>query len=248
VPVTDVRIALAHEARAMLRMAALLPRDWQRAVPGACGPGDDVVVLVHGLLATAGVMRPLRQGIEVLECVHTATFSYPPGLGIDAIARELGRVLDSLGQEARIHLFGHSMGGLAVRWFVQQVRHDPRIVQTISVAAPFKGARGAFLMPGQAGRDIRAGSELLARLHASASRGEVPHLTILGAADTAVPVETAFPIGDRVVIPHCGHNALLFHPAVREAVVARVLASRSTPVTVDFSPAAAPGSVIPLRA
>src|SRR5690606_8866596 len=123
----------AGEAKAWVRMASLLAKDWQLAVPSACRPGEDVVVLVHGLFATAGVMRPLRRSIERDGGAHTATFTHPPGLGIDAIARQLGALLASVPSEARLHLVGHSMGGLAVRWFMQEVEADPRVVQTIAV-------------------------------------------------------------------------------------------------------------------
>jgi triacylglycerol lipase len=231
-------------------MASLLPRDWQGVVPASCRSGEDVVVLVHGLFATAGVMRPLRRGIEGIAGTHTAAFTYVPGTGVEDIARALDRVLGTLPSDARIHLFGHSMGGLVVRWFVQELRRDPRVVQTVTVATPFQGARGAVFMPGRAGRDIRAGSAVLERLQASAASVDLPHLSILGGLDTAVPLATAFPVGERLVIPQCGHNGLLFHPVVRQAVVERVLGSRcgSAEATASFSPSGAEGSVVPLRA
>ena len=93
------------------------------------------------------------------------------------------------------------------------------MVHTVSVAAPFRGARGASLFPGAAGRDLRNGSAVLTRLAASAGQGGVPHLSIFGEADTAVSGGTEFAAGDRLVIPGAGHNRLLFH----EAVASRIL-------------------------
>jgi pimeloyl-ACP methyl ester carboxylesterase len=220
--VPEVRIGLPSEARAVLRVAALLPRDLDQDFPSTVGMGEHVAVFVHGLLATAGVMRPLREHVGLLDGVRTAAFTYPPGMGVAAVAEELQGLMSRLPREAPIHLVGHSMGGLCVRWLVQELRSDRRVVQTVSIAAPFQGARGARLMPGQAGRDLRAGSQVLARLGASAAKGDVPHLSVFGALDSAVPESTTLGFGERLVVPGCGHNALLFHPDVLSAVRGRV--------------------------
>jgi pimeloyl-ACP methyl ester carboxylesterase len=215
--------AAAEEARALLRVAALWPYDLEATIPVAHA-GEDVAVLVHGALATAGTFRPLREELERAG-VHTATFTYAPSFGVEEIAAGIRDLLQRLPGGVRIHLVGHSLGGLAVRWFVQEMGSDPRVVQTISLATPFEGARGAQLLPGPAGRDMKHKSPVLERLLASAARTGIPHLSILGTTDTAVSSETRFPVGDRLVIPYAGHNMLLFHAdavrAVRDRVVRR---------------------------
>jgi triacylglycerol lipase len=213
--------AALEEGRALLRVATLLPRDLRVTLPRAARDGDDVVLLVHGSLATAGAWRPLRAALEALGS-HTATFTHGPGRGVAAIADAIREVVERLPERVRIHLVGHSLGGLAVRWFVQETRGDPRVVQTISLAPPFEGARGAMFLPGPAGRDMRAGSHVLRRLGDSASRPSVPHLSIYGGADTAVSPATVFPTGGRVLIRGAGHNALLFDERARGWIVGRV--------------------------
>jgi pimeloyl-ACP methyl ester carboxylesterase len=127
----------------------------------------------------------------------------------------------------RIHLVGHSLGGLAVRWFVQETESDPRVVQTISVAAPFAGARGAWLFPGPAGRDMQRGSNALRRLAVTASIPDLPHVSIFGGADTAVAPDTTFSVGERVLVPEAGHNGLLFHEDVVEQILRRITTLRA---------------------
>ena len=220
--------AASREVRAVARLASLMMREREPALPEGVAPGDDVVVFVHGFLTTAGAMRPLRDRLERRAGARTTGFTYGSVLGVAQVAQVLGRLVDQLPSHARIHLVGHSLGGLAVRWYVQQIRRDPRVVQTICIAAPFEGARGARWVPGVVGRDIRANSPVLQRLDQSADAArDLPHLTILGALDTAIPIRTRGPVGERVIIADCGHNGLLFHPAVGDAVVARVLASRA---------------------
>jgi pimeloyl-ACP methyl ester carboxylesterase len=210
-----------REARAFARLATLLPLDLAPVVSEGVRSGDDVVVLVHGALATAGAWRPLRERL-MAEGIHSASFTYKPSSGVAAISTGIAGIVGRLPREVRICLVGHSLGGLAVRWFVQEAGSDPRIVGTVTVAAPFGGARGASLLPGQAGRDMSRGSPILERLFASAHGARVPHLSIFGDADTAVSEHTVYPVGDRLVIRGAGHNALLFHDDVAGSILARL--------------------------
>jgi len=213
--------AAAREARAFARLAALLPLDLADVVPGSAREGDHVVVLVHGALATAGAWRPLRERLASVG-IHSASFTYKPSAGVVAISDGIGRLLRRLPAGVRVCLVGHSLGGLAVRWFVQKTEGDPRVAETVTVAAPFGGARGASLLPGQAGRDMTRGSTVLSELIATAPRTELPHLSIFGTDDTAVSVDTTFPVGDRLVVDGAGHNALLFHEDVADSILARL--------------------------
>lgn len=213
--------AAAREARAFARLAALLPLDLGDVVPGGVKDGDPVVVLVHGALATAGAWRPLRERLAK-GGIHSASFTYAPSAGVVAISESIARLLHRLPSGVRISLVGHSLGGLAVRWFVQKTPGDSRVAETITVAAPFGGARGASLLPGQAGRDMCRGSAVLEELAATASAAKLPHLSILGTDDTAVPIDTAFPVGDRLIVQGAGHNALLFHHDVAASILARL--------------------------
>ena len=106
----------------------------------------------------------LRRDLESLTGSFTTSFTHPPGPGIASIAFDIAHAVRSIKGEARIHLVGHSIGGIAVRYFVQELGSDPRVVQTISIGSPFGGARPAKLFPAPVGRDIAPGSALLERL------------------------------------------------------------------------------------
>lgn len=216
-----------REVAAFARQAWLLRHDLGApVVPIACGPGEDVVVLLHGLFATAGVLRPLRSAIERAPAVHTATLSYPPGPGVEVLARRLGELLGELPKTARVHLVGHSLGGIVCRYFSQYVG-DTRIAQTISLATPFGGVKRARLL---GLGDLDPGSPMLRRLRLDASRGpDVPHLSIVAGSDAFVrsPVSHALPGFEVVVMADRGHNALLFDAEVAKLVAGRVLRRRA---------------------
>ncbi len=215
------------EAVAFARQAVLLHRDLGAIHPTHAQPGEDVVVLLHGLFATAGVLRPMRQTIEQRAGAHTASFSYAPGPGVDAIAEGLALLVARLPAGVRVHLVGHSLGGVVARWYLQEHGGDPRIVQTVSLASPFRGTRHARLMPTPAGRDILPGSELLRRLERRHHVAQhVPHLSVVASDDRVVTERACFEHGECAVIDGCGHNSLLFHPQVAALVADRVRAFR----------------------
>jgi triacylglycerol lipase len=214
--------ALRREASALARQARLLRHDLFSVVP--TDARDDIVVLIHGFLATAGVLRPLAERIENDTDARTATFTHLPGEGIERIARRVAELVSRLPvQTKRIHLIGHSIGGLAARLYVAELGGDPRVVQTVSIASPFSGVPRAALLPGQLAKDLDPSSPLLGRLRAGVGEG-VPHFCIAGTHDALV-ASGALPTTERLEVPGCGHNALLYDPIVLGEVVSRVRAA-----------------------
>jgi triacylglycerol lipase len=220
--VTQVSFAqlFVAESIATLREVVLAPLDLAPVVPAARA-GDDVVVLVHGFCATAGVFRPLRARLERETGARVATFTHAPGVRIRRIARNLARLVDRLPGGTRITIVGHSLGGVVARWFVQEMGGHARVARTISLASPF---HGVDVPPFFVGADLHPGSSLLRRVREGAPRSAVPHTSIVAAEDRLVPgVETAcLGVGDVIVLPGRGHNALLFDEQVAAHVIERV--------------------------
>jgi triacylglycerol lipase len=212
----QVRFAQS-EVYATLREAVLIPTGWAPVVPAVDGTCD-VVVLVHGFLATAGVFRPMRVRLE--EAGHAvASFTYAPGRSVDAIARRLAEVVDRIPASARVHVVGHSLGGVVARYYVQQLNGHRRVTQTVSLASPFHGtprARGLAWLVG----DLHPESRVLERVRACPPHVRVPHTSIIAGRDRLIPLESArFPGSPTVVLEECGHNALLFDPEVVRIVL-----------------------------
>jgi triacylglycerol lipase len=222
-------LAAQREALAFARQAVLLPRDVQRPLlpaDGAVGPDDDVVVFLHGLLASAGVLRPLREHVTRHPGVHGAALTYAPGLDVAALSERLAELLAALPTHARVHLVGHSLGGIVCRHLAAH-RPDPRVVQTISLASPFGGVRAASLVALRGVRDLAEDSAVLRALRLAAC--EVPHFSIIAADDgvAGCPVAHALPGFEVVVLDRVGHNALLFDPRATAHVERLILAARA---------------------
>jgi pimeloyl-ACP methyl ester carboxylesterase len=223
---------VGREAVALARQATLLHRDVVTEVIPTPRRGDHVAVFVHGLFATAGVLRPLRVQIEAGAGALTSTFTYAPGPCVQTIAERLAELVRGLPGDVRIHLIGHSVGGIVSRWFVQELGGDPRVVQTISLGSPFNGTTKARFFPAPIGRDIVPGSALLARLSAGRLNG-VPHLSIAGSDDQVVPTGALFALGEGMVIDGCGHNGLVYHPTTLSTVLRKIRAVQAAAAACD---------------
>lgn len=212
------------ETIATLHEVVLMPRDLVPVVPKKLDHEDDVVVLVHGIFASAGVWRPMKRALTERTGAKVASFTHAPGAGIDRIAKSLGKLVARIPSTCRVHLVGHSLGGLVARWYVQEHGGHERVTQTISLGSPFGGTSRAHAFPFLVGRELGRASPLLARLRSRAHEHPVPHTSVVGHRDiVVVPGESAaFPRGDVVVLPQCGHNTLLFHADSIARVVERV--------------------------
>ena len=208
------------------RQALLIHHDVAAPVlPRHVDDGDDVVVCLHGLMSTAGVLRPLRARLDRHPRLHTATMTYPVGPGIGALAKRLAELLTELPDGARIHLLGHSLGGVVVRHFAQEIG-DRRVVQTISIAAPFAGLPHAARLGVEIARDMDRRSALLRNLVLGSQRAlALPHLSLVAEHDGVLPapLSHALPGGELTVIRRSGHNGMLLHAEVIAAVERRVL-------------------------
>jgi triacylglycerol lipase len=231
--VTQVSFAqlFVAESLATLREVVLSPLDLATVVPSARA-GDDVVVLVHGFFATAGVFRPLRARLEREAGARVATFTHAPGVRIRRIARNLARLVEQIPRGTRITIVGHSLGGVVARWYVQEIAGHARIARTISLGSPF---HGIDVPPFLVGADLNPRSSLLRRIRDRARDSPVPHTSIVAAEDRLVPgIATAcLGVGDVVVLEGRGHNALLFDDEVAGLVIDRVRAPGVLPGEVD---------------
>jgi hypothetical protein len=214
---TSIEALIGPERLALLRHAVLVPCDLSTILPDV-GEGEDVVVLVHGFLASAGVFRPLRARLERETGARIATFSHAPGVGIRRIAKQLSALVDRIPPGARITVVGHSLGGIVARWYVQEMGGHERIVRTVSLGSPFCGIDVPQF---GVGADLHAQSSLLKTLRKYAHVCGVPHTSIVAGKDTIVQGHTTACLGygDVVLLHDRGHNQLLFDDEAAGVVI-----------------------------
>jgi triacylglycerol lipase len=106
----------------------------------AAGHGRQTVVLLHGLARSARSMAPMARGLEAAG-YRVANLDYPSRHhGPDALRRLVADRIDAGAAGAeRVHIVGHSLGGLMARAWVED-RRPANLGRVVQLASPNAGS------------------------------------------------------------------------------------------------------------
>lgn len=128
------------------------------------------ILLIHGLVDNRSIFALLRRQLRRRGFGRVWTMNYRPWTAdIRAAARQLGSSIEAICEQTgyeRIHVVGHSMGGLIARYYVQRLGGDARVHTLVSLGTPHNGTRAARLVPRGVCRQLSPGSDLVAELNA----------------------------------------------------------------------------------
>jgi len=140
------------------------------------------VVLLHGIKDDSRKMEPLAtllraEGREV----HALSFSPNWGqVGIDLLASQLKGNLDArFPATQKLDFVAFSMGGLVVRYYLQRLGGLERTGRFVTISTPHRGSWLAWMLPNDAGRQMRQGSQFLSDLASDADRLKAVNFTSL---------------------------------------------------------------------
>ncbi len=126
------------------------------------------ILLVHGVVDNRSVFTVLRRGLRRRGFNHVASLNYSPLTDdIREVARQLAIKVEQICEETgyeRIHLIGHSMGGVIARYYVQCMDGDERVDTCVTLGSPHSGTLAARLVPHPLARQLRPGSDLIQEL------------------------------------------------------------------------------------
>jgi pimeloyl-ACP methyl ester carboxylesterase len=126
------------------------------------------ILLVHGMIDNRAIFAVLTRKLRGHGFERVSTLNYSPVTNdIRAAAEGLAAQVEALvartGYE-RIHIVGHSLGGLIARYYVQRLGGDARVHTLVTLGTPHHGTLAAHLVPVQLGRQLRPSSDLFAEL------------------------------------------------------------------------------------
>ncbi|HVB27208.1 MAG TPA: alpha/beta fold hydrolase [Mycobacteriales bacterium] len=126
------------------------------------------ILLVHGMVDNRSVFTLLRRGLRRRGFGRVTTMNYPVLTSdVRTAARHLGvqveRICEESGYE-RVHVVGHSLGGLIARYYVQRLAGDARVHTLVTLGSPHSGTNAARLLPQRITRQLRPGSDLIGEL------------------------------------------------------------------------------------
>jgi pimeloyl-ACP methyl ester carboxylesterase len=218
--------------------------------PGAQPPGvralfaDDPlaartpVVLVHGLVDNRSVFAVMRRSLRRRGFAQVCSWNYSPLLqDVESAAVALGRHIERICHETghdRVHVVGHSLGGLVARYLVQRLDGDERVDSLVTLGTPHAGTLWAHLLPTPLVRQLRPGSALLRELAEPAPHCRTKVTAVYSDLDQML-VPSAVGRCDHpdlrarnVLVRGVGHMSLPIHRAVVDEVAATLAGRRTT--------------------
>lgn len=126
------------------------------------------ILLVHGMVDNRSIFTVLRRGLVSRGFGRIETINYPILTGDVRVAaarlgEEVDRIVEATGYE-RIHIVGHSLGGLMARYYVTRLGGDERVHTLVTLGTPHQGSLLAHAWNNSLTRQLRPGSGLLAEL------------------------------------------------------------------------------------
>lgn len=128
------------------------------------------ILLVHGMVDNRSVFTLLRRALRRRGFGQVLTLNYSPFTSdVRAAAEQLAALVEKTCEETgheRVHVIGHSLGGVVARYYVQRMGGDARVHTLCTLGSPHGGTVAAHLLPSRLVRQLRPGSELLTELAA----------------------------------------------------------------------------------
>ena len=126
------------------------------------------IVLVHGIFDNRSIFALLRRGLRRRGFGSTYALNYNALTDdIRGVAMRLGDLVQDVCDETghdRVHVVGHSMGGLIGRYLVQRLGGDERVHTLVTLGTPHLGTLPARLVPLTVARQMRVGGDLVSEL------------------------------------------------------------------------------------
>jgi triacylglycerol esterase/lipase EstA (alpha/beta hydrolase family) len=248
-PVRELR-ACALTAAMMAVPDAPSPASSVRRLTGqdASGTTDAPVVLVHGYGGAKTQWLFVERALVAAGYHDITTMEYDAcRTDIPGLARQLCRLVQRVAAERgarRVHLVGHSLGGVIIRYAVTVLGLDELVGAAVTIASPHGGSPVAHMATSVSGAQLRPGSALLRQLESAARPGQTRWTAFGGGCDVVVPPSRArlrptALAATNVTVPGEGHLSILLSNRVARAVADAVHAVDDEPQVADRYLAAA---------
>jgi len=126
------------------------------------------ILLVHGMVDNRSIFTLLRRGLRRRGFGRVLSLNYSPltrdvRTAAEGLAARVELLCAETGFE-RIHVIGHSMGGMIARYYVQRLGGDARVHTLVTLGTPHAGTRSARLLPSRLAGQLRPDSDLVREL------------------------------------------------------------------------------------
>lgn len=188
------------------------------------GNRETPIILLHGLFHNRGCWLWMKFRLRRKGFTNLITINLPPWKNVESLTERVVTKVDELRVKdgfERVHLVGHSMGGIIARNYVQIRGGASKVERCILLGAPNLGSKLAPFAVSQLGRQLMPGSEFLKRLAQTPLPNDVAMVSIFTRHDNMVlpPANARLDGAINEEIHGMGHASLLYHPRAINAVV-----------------------------
>ena len=126
------------------------------------------IILIHGIVDNRTVFALLSRGLRRRGFGRVVNVNYSSITGdVRLLADRLGTIVEQVCEETgyeRVHVVGHSLGGLVARYYVQRLGGDARVHTLVTLGSPHNGTIPAYVLPHPLVRQLRPGSDVVREL------------------------------------------------------------------------------------
>jgi hypothetical protein len=201
------------------------------------------VLLVHGLVDNRSIFAVMRRSLRRRGFASVCSWNYSPLLrdlarGAQDLGAHIERICAQTGHD-RVHVVGHSLGGLIARYYVQRLGGDRRVDSLVTLGTPHGGSLLAHALPTPLIRQLRPGSPLLRELAEPVERCDTRITAVYSDLDQLVLPTSAGRCDHpdlaarNVPVRGVGHMSLPIHRGILDEVA---LTLAGSPVAADHEP------------
>jgi pimeloyl-ACP methyl ester carboxylesterase len=176
------------------------------------------ILLVHGLIDNRSIFAMLRRQLRNRGFDRIWTTNYQVWTSdVRIAARRLADTVDAIREQTgyeRIHVVGHSMGGLVARYYVQRLGGDAHVHTLVTLGTPHQGTRAARLLPKGICRQLAPTSDVVAELAEPAPGCQTRFVSVYSDLDALISPKQAARIDHpdlsarNVLVRSVGHMSL----------------------------------------
>jgi len=186
---------------------------------------DPPILLLHGLFQSRACWLWLRLLLWLRGYRNVYALSLPPTRNIETLTEILDRKIIELRHKPgieKVHLVGHSMGGMIARNYVQLRGGGDKVASLTLLSSPNSGSRLAPFAVTKLGLEALPGSDFLQRLGTALPPEDIPVINIYCRHDNIiVPAEFGYlEWATNVELQGVGHTSVLFMPRSVRAILA----------------------------
>jgi pimeloyl-ACP methyl ester carboxylesterase len=126
------------------------------------------IILLHGLVDNGSIFVALRRSLRRRGFGRIITLNYSPlSQDVREVARRLAQLVEKTCEETgyeKVHVVGHSLGGVIARYYVQRLDGHARVHTVCTLGSPHNGTLTAHLLPQRLVKQLRPASDIMREL------------------------------------------------------------------------------------